>query len=58
MLGWFAHPIYKDGDYPQVMIDYVGNKSRDQGLPQSRLPKFSDAEKNNIKGRHKSHTVI
>ena len=23
-LGWFAHPILVDGEYPQVMRDMVG----------------------------------
>ncbi|KAI8904872.1 glycoside hydrolase superfamily [Gorgonomyces haynaldii] len=31
MLGWFADPIYKTGDYPQSMRDQLGN----------RLPKFT-----------------
>lgn len=34
MLGWFAHPIYKDGDYPKVMKDNIGD----------RLPKFTPQE--------------
>ncbi|KAF1314628.1 Beta-galactosidase, partial [Globisporangium splendens] len=38
-LGWFADPVYF-GDYPQVMKDRVGN----------RLPKFTDAEKELLKG--------
>ena len=50
MLGWFAHPIYVNGDYPDVMKEYVKNMSDAQGVPQSRLPEFSDAEKTNIKG--------
>jgi lactase-phlorizin hydrolase len=23
LFGWFAHPIFKNGNYPQVMIDKV-----------------------------------
>ncbi|XP_061227072.1 lactase-like protein [Neopsephotus bourkii] len=48
-LGWFANPIYK-GDYPEVMKNYVGKKSSQQGLGTSRLPTFSAQEKTYIKG--------
>ncbi|XP_011823828.1 PREDICTED: lactase-like protein [Mandrillus leucophaeus] len=48
-LGWFANPIYA-GDYPQVMKDYIGRKSAEQGLEMSRLPVFSLQEKSYIKG--------
>lgn len=52
MLGWFAHPIYVNGDYPQVMKEQIANKSRLQGLPKTRLPTFTDQEKKEIKGKH------
>ncbi|KAL9838134.1 lactase-like protein isoform 2-T2 [Geothlypis trichas] len=48
-LGWFANPIYR-GDYPEVMKNYVGRKSAQQGLGTSRLPTFSVQEKTYIKG--------
>ncbi|XP_054588997.1 lactase-like protein isoform X2 [Nothobranchius furzeri] len=48
-LGWFATPIFH-GDYPQVMKDFVGSKSVQQGLGTSRLPTFSPQEKSYIKG--------
>uniref|UniRef100_A0AAQ4RK94 Cytosolic beta-glucosidase n=2 Tax=Gasterosteus aculeatus aculeatus TaxID=481459 RepID=A0AAQ4RK94_GASAC len=48
-LGWFASPIFS-GDYPQVMKDYIGRKSGQQGLGASRLPVFSPQEKSYIKG--------
>ena len=47
-LGWFAHPIFKNGDYPKVMKDRVLLKS-DNGT--SRLPKFTEEEKVEVKGR-------
>lgn len=50
MLGWFAHPIYVDGDYPKVIKDMVKSKSEEQGLRTSRLPAFTDQEKADIKG--------
>ncbi|KAL3868358.1 hypothetical protein ACJMK2_041172 [Sinanodonta woodiana] len=40
-LGWFAHPIFKSGDYPDVMKNYVA-KNSPQGT--SRLPNFTAQE--------------
>ncbi|XP_077600607.1 lactase-like protein isoform X1 [Stigmatopora nigra] len=48
-LGWFATPVFH-GDYPQVMKDFIGRKSAQQGLGVSRLPTFSPQEKSYIKG--------
>lgn len=48
MIGWFAHAIYKNGNYPQVMIDQVAKKSKAQGLPKSRLPVFTAEEQKYI----------
>jgi len=50
-LGWFAHPIYHaDGDYPPVMREYVDRKSKEQGLDESRLPTFTDEQREWVKG--------
>ncbi|XP_042283296.1 lactase-phlorizin hydrolase-like [Thunnus maccoyii] len=49
-LGWFAHPIFKNGDYPDAMKWQVGNKSELQDLSESRLPSFTEEEKSYIKG--------
>ncbi|XP_018417300.1 PREDICTED: lactase-phlorizin hydrolase-like [Nanorana parkeri] len=49
-LGWFAHPIFKNGDYPEVMKWQVTNKSALHGLPSSRLPTFTEEEKAYIQG--------
>ncbi|XP_069838750.1 lactase/phlorizin hydrolase-like [Dendropsophus ebraccatus] len=49
-LGWFAHPIFKNGDYPEVMKWQVASKSELQGLQTSRLPDFTDEEKTYIQG--------
>lgn len=46
-LGWFANPIYVNGDYPQVMKEYVQRHSP-QG--HSRLPEFTSREQLWIKG--------
>ncbi|XP_062389586.1 lactase/phlorizin hydrolase-like [Sardina pilchardus] len=49
-LGWFAHPIFKNGDYPDAMKWQVGNKTDLQRLGKSRLPIFTDQEKASIQG--------
>ncbi|XP_076118921.1 lactase/phlorizin hydrolase-like [Alosa pseudoharengus] len=49
-LGWFAHPIFKNGDYPDAMKWQVGNKTDLQRLRLSRLPIFTDQEKASIQG--------
>lgn len=49
-LGWFAHPIFKNGDYPDAMKYQVGNKSELQRLKESRLPSFTEEEKAFIQG--------
>ncbi|XP_064605858.1 lactase/phlorizin hydrolase-like [Liolophura sinensis] len=48
MLGWYAHPIFVNGDYPDIMKYYVAKKS--MGL--SRLPVFTEEEKRQIKGTY------
>ncbi|GAB1603191.1 cytosolic beta-glucosidase-like [Argonauta hians] len=50
MLGWFAHPIFCDGDYPSLMKDKILLHSQQEGLKNSRLPQFSEEEKKFIKG--------
>ncbi|MBZ3890104.1 Lactase-phlorizin hydrolase [Sciurus carolinensis] len=49
-LGWFAHPIFRNGDYPDAMKWKVGNRSELQHLANSRLPSFTEEEKAYIRG--------
>lgn len=49
-LGWFAHPIFKNGDYPDAMKWQVGNKSELQGSAESRMLTFTEEEKAYIQG--------
>ncbi|NXI38882.1 LPH hydrolase, partial [Galbula dea] len=51
-LGWFAHPIFKNGDYNEVMKTRIRERSLAQGLSQSRLPEFTESEKQRIKGTY------
>ncbi|XP_004403603.1 PREDICTED: lactase-phlorizin hydrolase [Odobenus rosmarus divergens] len=48
-LGWFAHPIFRNGDYPDAMKWKVGNRSELQHLATSRLPSFTEEEKRYIR---------
>ena len=50
-LGIFAHPIFVNGDYPDVVKNIVGNRSEAAGIP-SRLPSFTEDEKMMIKGSY------
>ncbi|KAG4070575.1 hypothetical protein HA402_011962 [Bradysia odoriphaga] len=48
--GWFAHPIFKGGDYPPIMRELIDAKSAEDNLPQSRLPVFTADEMQSISG--------
>ncbi|NXH16447.1 KLOTB protein, partial [Bucco capensis] len=48
-IGWFADPIFKTGDYPATMREYISFKNR-KGLSHSSLPTFTSEEKQLVKG--------
>uniref|UniRef100_A0A8C5R704 Lactase n=1 Tax=Leptobrachium leishanense TaxID=445787 RepID=A0A8C5R704_9ANUR len=50
--GWFANPIFKNGDYNEIMKSRVLERSLAQGLTQSRLPEFTESEKRRINGTY------
>ena len=56
-LGWFANPIFGNGDYPAVMKQVVAKKSAVEGRTESRLPEFTDAEKIMNKGREHNKSL-
>lgn len=50
MLGWFAHPIFVDGDYPTVLRAQIRQINQQCGGPVAQLPEFTAAEKQLLKG--------
>lgn len=48
-IAWFLDPIFKTGDYPKVMREYLDYKNR-EGLSGSFLPYFTNEEKKLVKG--------
>lgn len=51
-LGWFAHPIFGNGEYPDVMRAQVDEKSTNG----TRLPRFTEEEKRMVKGKGYENT--
>lgn len=50
MLGWFAHPIFVNGDYSDILKSQIQQKNQQCSTPIANLPVFSDQEKLFIKG--------
>ncbi|XP_063699533.1 myrosinase 1-like [Culicoides brevitarsis] len=50
-IGWYAHPIFsKTGNYPPIMISSVAQNSIAEGYNKSRLPEFTKAEIESLRG--------
>ncbi|XP_066152271.1 myrosinase 1-like isoform X2 [Euwallacea fornicatus] len=50
-LGWWANPIYL-GNWPELMIARIANRSKLEGFQRSRLPEFTQEEIDYINGTH------
>ncbi|KAG8507160.1 Lactase-phlorizin hydrolase, partial [Galemys pyrenaicus] len=50
MLGWFAHPIFVNGDYPAVLKAQIQEVNKRCPSAVAQLPEFSEAEKQLLKG--------
>lgn len=50
MLGWFAHPIFVDGDYPAALKAQIQQTNKQCPSPVAQLPEFTEAEKQLLKG--------
>uniref|UniRef100_UPI00398E7DD8 beta-klotho-like n=1 Tax=Pristiophorus japonicus TaxID=55135 RepID=UPI00398E7DD8 len=48
-IAWFADAIFRTGDYPLIMREYIVSKN-DKHLSSSCLPHFTEEEKQMIKG--------
>lgn len=55
-IGLMANPIFL-GNWPQLVIDRVGNRSQLEGLEKSRLPEFSLEEIDYIKGTYDYYAI-
>ncbi|XP_032772755.1 beta-klotho [Rattus rattus] len=48
-IAWFADPLFKTGDYPLAMKEYIASKKQ-RGLSSSVLPRFTLKESRLVKG--------
>ncbi|CAH2097407.1 unnamed protein product [Euphydryas editha] len=53
MAGMYCHPIFsKQGGWPPVIERIIAEKSKQEGLPYSRLPTFTEEEIELVKGTY------
>uniref|UniRef100_A0A8C0H6P5 Lactase n=1 Tax=Chelonoidis abingdonii TaxID=106734 RepID=A0A8C0H6P5_CHEAB len=50
MLGWFVHPIFVNGDYPDFLKSQIQQKNQQCSISVAILPSFSEEEKSIVKG--------
>jgi lactase-phlorizin hydrolase len=58
-LGWFANPIYVNGDYPEVMKTLIAEHSKLEGVPNRYLESILSLPTNQhtlLQCRYKIHT--
>ncbi|KAG7306154.1 hypothetical protein JYU34_008749 [Plutella xylostella] len=49
--GLYAEPIFSsEGGFPKELVQRVGEKSAQQGFPRSRMPEFTDEERQYVRG--------
>lgn len=57
-LGWWANPIFGNGDYPDTLKTQLESKAKELGLPTSPLPEFTEEEKLANKGRSYTYKYL
>lgn len=50
MLGWFAHPIFVNGDYPDILKAQIQEVNQQCSTTVAQLPLFTEEEKSWVKG--------
>ena len=48
---WFKNPVFNNGDYPETMKTVIAERSMAAGLNVSRLPEFTNEQKEMIQGK-------
>ena len=49
-IGWFLHPFFINGDYPEIMKERIGEIRNQIQKPDEGLPKFTENEKTKNRG--------
>lgn len=57
-MGWFANPVFGNGDYPQLLKDIMNKVKVNFGLPNCPLPEFTEEEKRLNKGNNILLTIF
>lgn len=50
MLGWFAHPVFVNGDYPDILKAQIQEVNQQCSTTVAQLPVFTEEEKTWVKG--------
>ena len=56
--GWFADPLIKNGDYPEIMKTRIAANSRIQNLTTSRLPVMGKRDRRLVKGMYPENLTM